>query len=63
VSEPIDWSLTSFDGNRRRQHLEFRALPFREKLRRIELMEEVVARLTASHPRKQNRPVADRTGE
>ena len=32
----IDWELTTFEGNRRRQHLEFLALPFREKVRRLE---------------------------
>lgn len=41
MAEEIDWSLTTFEGNRRRQHEEFLALPLREKLRIIEQMEEV----------------------
>ena len=43
MPEDIDWTLTTFDGNRRRQHREFRALPLREKLLRIEEMGEVAA--------------------
>lgn len=41
MSEEIDWSLTTFEGNRRRQHEEFLAMPLREKLLIIEQMEEV----------------------
>jgi len=45
VPEPVDWSLASFDGNRRAQHAEFFALSFREKLERLEQMAEVARRL------------------
>jgi hypothetical protein len=39
----IDWSLTTWEGNRRRQRDEFRRLSFREKIERIEQMEDVAA--------------------
>ena len=66
MPEPIDWSLTTFEGNRRRQHEAFRALSFREKLLRLEQMSEVAqifvadklrrrgssARPAASYPRR-----------
>lgn len=44
-SEPggdIDWSLTTFEGLRRKQRLEFAALSFDEKLDRLEQMGEIV---------------------
>lgn len=50
----IDWSLTTFEGNRRRQHEEFRALPLREKLARIEQMEAVAEHFSSRRP-----PAAD----
>lgn len=38
-NEPeIDWSLTTWKGSRRRQHEEFRAIPFSRKLEIIEEM-------------------------
>jgi len=45
MPESIDWSLTTYEGNRRRQHAEFRALTLREKLLRIEELGEVAAHL------------------
>ncbi len=39
----IDWSVTTFGGNRRRQHEEFRALPFRQKLAAIEELGNVAS--------------------
>ena len=39
--EPTDWSLATFEGLRRAQHEAFRALSFREKLLRLEEMDEV----------------------
>lgn len=45
MTEPTDWSLASFAGNRRAQHVAFLALPFREKLIRLEQMAEVERRL------------------
>jgi hypothetical protein len=35
-TDDIDWSLTKFEGNRLRQHREFLALSFREKMQWIE---------------------------
>jgi len=39
--DKIDWELTTWEGNRRRQHLEFLALSFREKLQRLEDFAEI----------------------
>ena len=39
--ERIDWELTTFEGNRRTQHLEFFALSFQEKLERLENFAEI----------------------
>ena len=41
IPDGIDWSVTTFEGNRRRQHEEFHARPFREKLAALEEMEVV----------------------
>ena len=41
--ERRDWHLTTWEGNRRRQHEEFRRLSFREKLAVIEQLGEVSA--------------------
>ncbi len=45
VSDERSWSAATWDGNRRRQHAEFRALPLREKWAIVEQMGEVVERL------------------
>lgn len=42
MAEKIDWSLTTFEGLRRKQHQEFAALSFAEKLERVEQMNEIV---------------------
>lgn len=55
MTDGIDWSLTTYEGNRRRQHEEFRALSFREKLLIVEDMGDIVARL-------QSRRDVDRMG-
>lgn len=53
MSEPIDWSLTTWEGNRRRQHLEFRRLSFREKMKVIEeLCETSAAFRQGSDPKR-----------
>lgn len=39
--DEVDWSVTTWQGNRLRQHREFLALPLRDKLRMIEQMAEV----------------------
>jgi len=43
LHDEIDWQVTTFAGNRRRQHQEFRALSFREKLAVIEDLGDVGA--------------------
>ena len=48
--EPTDWSLVTFEGLRRAQHEAFRALSFREKLLRLEEMDEVAKQLAAQAP-------------
>jgi len=42
MPDEIDWSATTHDGNRRRQHEEFRARSFREKLEALEASGELV---------------------
>lgn len=39
--DDIDWSVTTWEGNRREHHQAFLALPFREKMAAIEAMAEV----------------------
>ena len=41
TDDDIDWSSTTWEGNRLRQHREFYALPFREKMLRIEQLGEM----------------------
>lgn len=41
MGEPTDWSLATWEGSRRRQHQEFLALPFAEKLAVIEQLAEM----------------------
>lgn len=43
LPDDIDWSVTTFEGNRRRQHAEFCALSFREKLAALEDMDAILA--------------------
>jgi hypothetical protein len=38
MTESADWSVTSWEGNRRLQHQEYLALPFRRKLEILEQM-------------------------
>jgi hypothetical protein len=45
MTDPIDWSLTTWEGNRLRQHREFLALPFREKMRWLEELARTAERL------------------
>ncbi len=44
MPEEIDWTLATWEGSRRQQHLEFLALPFREKLQVVEDLANVVSR-------------------
>lgn len=48
MGDEIDWSLTTFEGLRRRQHQEFAALSFAEKLERVEQMNEIVEMFKAA---------------
>ena len=48
--EPTDWSLATFAGLRRAQHEAFQALSFREKLLRLEEMDEVAKQLAGQIP-------------
>lgn len=59
MSDPVDWSLTSWDGNRLRQHREFLALSFREKLEVMEELSEVAA-FFAERRRARGLPVWER---
>ncbi len=59
MADEIDWSLTTYAGNRRRQHAEFRALSFREKLMRIEQM-EAVAQYFAARRAAANNPAREK---
>ena len=62
MSEAPDWSLATWEGNRRRQHLDFQALSFREKLQVIENLGEVTdffaqrARARAARARETTSP-------
>jgi hypothetical protein len=55
------WRLATWDGNRRRQHEEFRALPLREKIAIIEQLAEVTA-LFAARRRVRGLPVSTPEG-
>jgi hypothetical protein len=46
MPDRVDWTVATWEGSRRRQHLEFLALPFREKLAVVEEMADLVAFFT-----------------
>ncbi len=46
----VDWSVTTFEGNRRRQQKEFCALTFREKLAALKDFDEVAAFIASRRP-------------
>lgn len=50
MTDEIDWNSTAWRENRRRQHLEFYALTFREKMKAIEAMAEVGAFFSERRP-------------
>ncbi len=59
MPEPVDWSLTTWDGQRLRQHREFLALPFREKMQQLEELARTADRLrgeTAAAPSTDDAP-------
>ncbi|MFI5309703.1 MAG: hypothetical protein ACHQQ3_00605 [Gemmatimonadales bacterium] len=43
MADEPDWTLVTWEGNRLRQHREFQALTFRQKLQVIENLGEVTA--------------------
>ena len=58
--DPV-WRLGTWEGNRRRQHEEFRALPLRDKIAIIEQLGEVTA-LFAARRRTRGLPVSTPEG-
>lgn len=61
MSEREDWDSTTWEGNRRRQHREFLALSFRQKMQVIEELGEV-ARFFAARRRARGLPVREPPG-
>jgi hypothetical protein len=61
VADEAIWRLGTWEGNRRRQHEEFRALPLREKIAIIEQLGEVTA-LFAARRRVRGLPVSTPEG-
>ena len=55
------WRLGTWEGNRRRQHEEFRALPLRDKIAIIEQLGEV-AEVFAARRRARGLPVSSPEG-
>ena len=58
--DPV-WRFGTWEGNRRRQHEEFRALPLRDKIAIIEQLGEVTA-LFAARRRVRGLPVSTPEG-
>ena len=54
-----DWTVTTFEGNRRRQHLEFLRLSFREQLLGSEQLGEVAALCSPGRERGQSIRVSE----
>ena len=50
------WLETTWEGLRHRQHRDYAALPFREKIRRLEEMAEVAAFFAACRRARQAAP-------
>jgi len=61
VPDDAVWRLGTWEGNRRRQHEEFRALPLRDKIAIIEQLGEVTA-LFAARRRVRGLPVSTPEG-
>lgn len=63
MPDAADWSVTTWEGNRRQQHRDFYALSFRQKLEMVEQMGEVAAYF-ANRRRARGQPVHEgREGE
>lgn len=61
--DEIDWSLTTFEGLRQRQREEFRALSFREKLIRVEQMNDVAAQFAPKPAGDASHTASDGSGQ
>jgi hypothetical protein len=46
MPDDVDWTVATWEGSRRRQHQEFLALPFREKLAVMEELSDLAAFFT-----------------
>jgi hypothetical protein len=62
MSEADAWDDATWEGNRLRQHREFHALPFREKLLRLEQL-AATARLFAAQARSRQNAGGDIAGD
>ena len=62
MTDEIDWSVTTFEDNRRQQQREYLLLPFRDKVAALEEMAGVAAwlaaRRAASDPRRNSEAAA-----
>lgn len=59
VPDEIDWSLTTFEGLRRKQRQEFAALSFEEKLERVEQMGELVEMFEAQRKARNEKAASE----
>ena len=58
MPDSVDWSVTTFEGNRLRQHQEFMRLSFRDKLLVIERLCELTPRFESARRRGKALPGA-----
>lgn len=56
MADSVDWSVTTFEGNRLRQHREFMQLSFRDKLLVIERLCELTPLFESARRRGETRP-------
>ncbi|MBN8598992.1 MAG: hypothetical protein J0L78_15070 [Planctomycetes bacterium] len=59
MPDEIDWSLTTFEGLRRKQRQEFAALSFEEKLERVEQMGELVEMFEAQRKARNEKAASE----
>lgn len=50
MTDPVEWSVTCWEGNRLRQHQKYLRLSFRQKLKILEQMAEETARPARGRP-------------
>lgn len=63
MTEPPDWSQTTWEGLRVARARDYAALPFREKVRRLEAMAEVAHLLAERRHARQTPPPAVLPGD